>query len=75
MFERLSSVCQARRDSRCAFIGTAEKQPQIEKGSEVEVEIAINLSIQALKRFVFSVFVNLLGKDSRGRRKQGHFNL
>ena len=38
--------------------GTAEKQPQIEKGSEVEVEIAINLSIQAPKRFVFSVFVN-----------------
>ena len=50
MFERLSSVCQARRDSRCAFIGTAEKQPQIEKGSEVEVEIAIN---KRLKRFVF----------------------
>ena len=51
MFERLSSVCQERCDSRWAFIGT-QKQPQIEKGSEVDVEIVIN---KRLKGLFFSV--------------------
>ena len=85
MFERLSSVCQERCDSRWAFIGT-QKQPQIEKGSEVEVEIVINLSIQAPERFVFQCYWGELGVikqrshftsfiiQGKGHRKRGHFN-